>query len=243
MWLASYVVHFRKVHWRAGADWLYGHLLDGDLASNHLSWQWVAATGSHKAYLFNAENVARYAPKAWHSAGSVVDNSYEALDRMARDAGAVHKPHPRAARVEEPALYTQPPPGLNLPAATATSLPTNAWLVHPWALRDISDVREAPSGMTLVGAFVPTFHAQWPWSAKRWQFVAARMADVCKNSFWFEGSVPPSARFLHDLHLQPHGAHWPITQSIAAPRLFAEPASACTSFTQFYKRVSGSLQF
>lgn len=46
MWLASYVVHLRKVHWRAGADWLYAHLLDGDLASNHLSWQWVAGTGS-----------------------------------------------------------------------------------------------------------------------------------------------------------------------------------------------------
>ena len=48
MWLASYVVHVRRVHWRAGADWLYGHLLDGDLASNHLSWQWVAGTGSRK---------------------------------------------------------------------------------------------------------------------------------------------------------------------------------------------------
>ena len=46
MWLASYLVHPRKVHWRAGADWLYGHLLDGDLASNHLSWQWVAGTDS-----------------------------------------------------------------------------------------------------------------------------------------------------------------------------------------------------
>ena len=33
MWLASDVVHVRKVHWRAGADWLYGHLLDGHLAS------------------------------------------------------------------------------------------------------------------------------------------------------------------------------------------------------------------
>ena len=42
MWLASYVIHLRRVHWRAGADWLYAHLLDGDLASNHLSWQWVA---------------------------------------------------------------------------------------------------------------------------------------------------------------------------------------------------------
>ncbi|HRH72913.1 MAG TPA: FAD-binding domain-containing protein, partial [Zoogloea sp.] len=52
LWLASYVVHVRKVHWRPAADWLYAHLLDGDLASNHLSWQWVAATFSSKPYLF-----------------------------------------------------------------------------------------------------------------------------------------------------------------------------------------------
>ena len=54
MWLASYLVHLRHIHWRVGADWLYGHLLDGDLASNHLSWQWVASTFSVKPYLFNA---------------------------------------------------------------------------------------------------------------------------------------------------------------------------------------------
>ena len=64
MWLASYLVHIRKVHWRAGADWLYGHLLDGDLPSNHLSWQWVAGQFSSKPYYFNATNVVRYAPQA-----------------------------------------------------------------------------------------------------------------------------------------------------------------------------------
>ena len=84
LWLASYLVHVRKIHWRAGADWMVGHLLDGDLASNHLSWQWVAGTGSSKPYLFNAENVARFAPRAWHSPGSVLDTSYEALDALAR---------------------------------------------------------------------------------------------------------------------------------------------------------------
>ena len=93
MWLASYVVHFRKVHWRSGADWLYGHLLDGDLPSNHLSWQWVAATFSSKPYLFNAENVAKYAPanarSVWDCRGTVVDQSYEALDELARNKGGV----------------------------------------------------------------------------------------------------------------------------------------------------------
>ena len=88
MWLASYVVHLRHVHWRAGADWMVAHLLDGDLASNHLSWQWVAGTGSRKPYLFNADNVARYAPAHWHSAGSSVDRSYEALERIARSLRA-----------------------------------------------------------------------------------------------------------------------------------------------------------
>ncbi|MDH5338529.1 MAG: deoxyribodipyrimidine photolyase, partial [Rubrivivax sp.] len=94
MWLASYVVHVRKVHWRAGADWLVGHLLDGDLASNHLSWQWVAGTSSRKPYLFNADNVARHAPAAWHSPGSVIDTSYEELDRMAREPAHPVVPQP-----------------------------------------------------------------------------------------------------------------------------------------------------
>jgi len=60
MWLASWLVHVRGVPWRVGADWFLRHLLDGDPASNHLSWQWVAGTFSAKPYLFNRENLERY---------------------------------------------------------------------------------------------------------------------------------------------------------------------------------------
>ncbi len=60
MWLAAYVVHFRRVRWQAGARWFLTHLLDGDPASNNLSWQWVASTFSHKPYLFNRENLEKY---------------------------------------------------------------------------------------------------------------------------------------------------------------------------------------
>jgi deoxyribodipyrimidine photo-lyase len=60
MWFASYVVHHRKVEWSQAADWYYGELLDGDWASKHLSWQWVASTFSHKPYIFNKENLERY---------------------------------------------------------------------------------------------------------------------------------------------------------------------------------------
>lgn len=60
MWLASWLVHVRGLDWRAGADWFLEHLLDGDPASNHLSWQWVAGTFAARPYLFNRENLERY---------------------------------------------------------------------------------------------------------------------------------------------------------------------------------------
>jgi len=60
MWLASWLVHVRGVRWQAGAEWFLTHLLDGDPASNHLSWQWVAGTFAAKPYLFNRENLERF---------------------------------------------------------------------------------------------------------------------------------------------------------------------------------------
>ena len=68
MWMAAWLVHWRRVHWKAGADWFLEHLLDGDPASNHLSWQWVASTFSHKPYFFNRDNLERY------SSGRFCDN-------------------------------------------------------------------------------------------------------------------------------------------------------------------------
>ena len=63
MYLASYMVHFRRIKWQIGASWFLQHLLDGDVASNNLSWQWVASTFSHKPYIFNLENVDKYFSK------------------------------------------------------------------------------------------------------------------------------------------------------------------------------------
>jgi deoxyribodipyrimidine photo-lyase len=60
MWMAAYVVHWRRVRWQAGARWFLQHLVDGDPASNNLSWQWVASSFSHKPYVFNRSNLERY---------------------------------------------------------------------------------------------------------------------------------------------------------------------------------------
>lgn len=81
MWLAAYVVHGRRVKWQAGARWFLSHLLDGDEASNNLSWQWCASTFAAKAYFFNRENVNKFAGGrfAEHDADDPFDDDYEAI--------------------------------------------------------------------------------------------------------------------------------------------------------------------
>ena len=60
MWVAAYLIHWRRVAWQTGARWFLRHLVDGDPASNNLSWQWVGSTFSSRPYIFNRENLERY---------------------------------------------------------------------------------------------------------------------------------------------------------------------------------------
>lgn len=60
LYVAAYICHWRRVKWQVGARFFLMHLLDGDPASNNLSWQWVASTFSHKPYFFNLENVEKF---------------------------------------------------------------------------------------------------------------------------------------------------------------------------------------
>lgn len=250
MWLASYVVHLRHVHWRAGADWLVAHLLDGDLGSNHLSWQWVAGTGSHKPYLFNAENVARYAPPAWHSEGTAVDRTYEALERAARAAHALAGPGPATvSATPEPALHAAPPPALGLGAPDAGAAERlrgrEVWLVHPWAIRPPpSDF--AADGVC-VGLFPEEHHRAWPWPAARWRWVNDAMAAVAPERWACRTEQAAAAlagaarvRTVDDAHLPPGLRPW--VRLDPAPALFAPVARPAGSFSSWWAQATRGLR-
>ena len=249
MWLASYVVHVRKVHWRLAADWLYGHLLDGDLASNHLSWQWVAGTGSSKPYLFNADNVSRYAPASWHSPGSVIDQSYDALDRLARQpmhrARAGQDAPATDPALIEPPLLAEPPPELGWTRPDAAAVAgREVWLVHPWNLGDLPT--SLPENTVVVGVFLTDFHRAWPWSERRWRFVASRMAELTALRWQGDAAVMAAAlkgarqvRSVDEPHLVPWLAR--LAACEAAPELFPAVDRRCDSFSQWWTRASHGL--
>ena len=82
MYLASYIVHFRRVKWQAGAKFFMSHLLDGDIASNNFSWQWIASTFAGKPYIFNLENVHKYCHRSIDilpEKNREIDGSYEEI--------------------------------------------------------------------------------------------------------------------------------------------------------------------
>ena len=263
MWLASYVVHLRKVHWRAGADWLYGHLLDGDLPSNHLSWQWVAATFSSKPYLFNADNVLRYAPAAaqaaWASPNTVIDTSYEALEELARRQRGTGPERGEHAGVTEPGLTGTLPEHTEATSAApegylkafaqvlygptaikniANTAGRPLELIHPWALSP----RMAGNNSFRLGVIHLPAHARWPWSARRWAFVLQAMSGVT-DAVWagdlktldLSGSTQVTAQAtLFPGYRQTLAA---VAKLTPAPRLLPSPGMACRSFSKFYSRV------
>ncbi|MDU8943041.1 FAD-binding domain-containing protein [Ovoidimarina sediminis] len=61
MWFASIWIFTLRLPWALGADFFLRHLIDGDPASNTLSWRWVAGLQTRgKHYLARPSNIARY---------------------------------------------------------------------------------------------------------------------------------------------------------------------------------------
>ena len=85
MWFASIWVFTLRLPWELGADFFMRHLLDGDPASNTLSWRWVAGLQTKgKTYLARPSNIAKY------TRGRFAD-----MGDLARDAIALAGPaHP-----------------------------------------------------------------------------------------------------------------------------------------------------
>ncbi len=60
MYVASICCNIGNSHWLNPSKWMYANLLDGDLASNQLSWQWVAGAFSNKKYYANQDNINNF---------------------------------------------------------------------------------------------------------------------------------------------------------------------------------------
>jgi len=218
MWVAGMTCNMVGTYWQEPARWLHYHLLDGDLASNTLSWQWIAGTFSHKKYVANQDNINKYSKRT--QTGSWLDVPYEAFENLTPPARMLQ----RGA-----ADYSNNIPGLPVTALTGQVALRSLWQLNPNWQRDIQQHI----------VFVDTdLASQWPMSDKRWQFVQ-HWARHCNASVYY-GS-------LDDLHAAcanasvvraeyPACNQWP-GEVVERNWLYPMPESTFNSFSQYFKQV------
>ena len=169
MWFASYAIHWRGIDWREAADWFEAHLLDGDLASNHLSWQWIASTFSNKPYYFNKENLSRYTGEKYCANCQVIcpfNDSYEALNTKLFD------------EISPPEQRTYPT--IKMVRQTPMSVTAKAVFVHDEMLSPNNPI--LGEMLHRIFIFDPAFHGKW--SLNRLQFVADCLAEMPDIEVW-----------------------------------------------------------
>jgi deoxyribodipyrimidine photo-lyase len=168
-WFAAYVVHWLKADWREAADWFENYLLDGDKASNHLSWQSVASTFSSKPYFFNKDVLARHTGEKY-CANCRVNCPFDAsMEMLETKLFSEQKFEPLIARnVPKPAPMT---------FSTQTA---NAVFVHDEMLSAAHPLLK--NSMAKFFVFDDKVIGKWP--LKRLQFVADCLNELSDVEIW-----------------------------------------------------------
>ncbi|HOU65791.1 MAG TPA: FAD-binding domain-containing protein, partial [Thermomonas sp.] len=96
MVVASWLTKHMGIDWRQGAAWFMHTLVDADLASNTLGWQWVAGTGVDAAPYFRIFNPVTQS-RRFDPQGAYLRRWLPELRGLGDDA--IHAPWERGLRV------------------------------------------------------------------------------------------------------------------------------------------------
>lgn len=190
MWLASYMIHWRGVDWKAGADWMIKLLLDGDQASNGLSWQWVASTFGSKPYFFNKENLSKYTDNQFCRSCKVqcpFDDSYDALSEQ------LFKPTSAPAKIYQKIAL---PLSQKVPQHQKALTNKTIVLFHDEMLSPMHSLYQSAHQKIFV--FDPFI--QKDWAINRLQFVADCLIEMPEVTVWI-GNTAEVMRALDVQHI------------------------------------------
>lgn len=226
MYTASITCNIAKAYWLQPSQWLYYHLLDGDIASNICSWQWVAGTFSQKKYYCNQENINRYTFSEQRD--TFLDHPYAVLTKM--DIPAVLN------ETTTPEFETKLP--ITLLPSIDTSKPTlvyNSYNLDPFWRKD-EDVNR-------VLLLEPSHFKKFPVSDKVIEFITSLSKNI-KNIQVYTGELKDmekfyqndetSAVFISKEH--PAFTHYTGTKD-ERDWMFPEITGYYKSFSQFYKKA------
>jgi deoxyribodipyrimidine photo-lyase len=230
MYVAGITCNIGKAYWKEPSRWMYYHLLDGDLASNTCSWQWVAGSFSSKKYIANQENINRYLKSSQQH--TFLDHSYETI---------FHQPIPETLR-EKVSLHLK----TDLPATDLSfqidpdkdiCIYTSYWLNPLWRKE------EACNRILLLE---PDHFEQFPVSKKVIEFITQSAKANIPEIQLFAGSFEALQQqitqgqkiYFMDHPLHRHFKGW----ADAYPWMFPQVTGSFGSFFSFWKKAERYLK-
>ena len=219
MWLAALVCNTARTHWWRPSQWMYYHLIDGDPASNSLSWQWVCGTYGHQKYLAAQQNLNKYS--AYHQRGSSIDHDYHVLADLS-------VPDELRERADVDLAWTAPTSDpLTIDPAKPTVLYHSFWLNGQW---------RADQDANRVVLLEPSWFARFPVSPLVTEYIVRCAREIAGAQVvvaeFDDLPLPGEVSFMH----HPSVSHWRGTAD-TMPRLFPEvPDRSYASFTSFWKQ-------
>lgn len=171
LWTAMLACNVAKAHWYDMSRWLYYHLLDGDLASNTLSWQWVAGTNAGKRHVANQALINACADTV--QTGTYLDQEREAIESMSIPP-VLAKHVPFQYRTLYPASDV-------LPALTGA-----VYLYSPWTLD--ADWRAGETGVRML-VIEPRWFDRFPVSESVLAFICEVAKTQIPNLYIHVGNV------------------------------------------------------
>ncbi len=170
MWFAAWWIHEARLPWQLGAAFFYRHLLDGDPASNTLSWRWVAGLQTPgKTYLARRSNLEKYlAP--------------ELLSSLADGLVAFETP-----QALQPKPFSKPPiTHKDRLLENLTSSPTTGLWIHEEDLAvETSPLRQNSFSAILVTGDADTWDShRFPSTKRQWLTEALQDAATRAETYW-----------------------------------------------------------
>ena len=105
MVVASFLVKDLLIDWRKGAEWFWDTLVDADLASNTLGWQWVAGCGADAAPYFRVFNPVLQSRK-FDANGKYIKKWINQLSKL--NSSEVHLPNQENELFDKTGGYPNP---------------------------------------------------------------------------------------------------------------------------------------
>lgn len=187
MWFASFWVHVEELPWELGAEFFLRHLLDGDAASNTLSWRWIA--GWHtagKRYFVRRSNLERCLDP------HLLESQRAGLERL-EDARIAELEARRAPPTvtHPPPLPPEPPPQDTL--AGLERLRAGVWLHDEDGCPELSPLAALrPAALLITGDALTA--REWRYGAVRCAFAARALDDLAARAAVHYGDGLPCER-------------------------------------------------